>query len=95
MWHPLRGVREPFSQHRLLLARGHGSPYHQRGQNAYSAASGGAPRLRDGAEAEGYRSGAQSTQVTDEALQAIARSYRNLLAVIVSIQLTLGRLAKA
>ena len=30
-----------------------------------------------------------------EALQAIARSYRKLLAVIVSTQLALGRLAKA
>jgi hypothetical protein len=27
------------------------------------------PRPRDGAEAEGYRNGAQSTQVADEALQ--------------------------
>jgi hypothetical protein len=46
MWHPLRGVLEPFSEHRLLLARGHGSPYHQRAQNGYSAASEGAPRWR-------------------------------------------------
>jgi len=30
-----------------------------------------------------------------EALQAIARSYRKLLAVVVSTQLALGRLAKA
>jgi hypothetical protein len=55
---PVARCLEPFSEHRFLLARGHGSAYHQRDQNGYSAASGGAPRLHDGAEAEGYRSGA-------------------------------------
>jgi hypothetical protein len=40
------------------------------------------PRPRDGAEAEVYRNGAQSTQVADEALQTAARSYRKFVAVL-------------
>ena len=40
------------------------------------------PRPRDGAEAEGYRNGAPSTQVPDEALQTAARSYRKFVAVL-------------
>jgi hypothetical protein len=40
------------------------------------------PRPRDGAEAEGYRNGALSTQVPDEALQTAARSYRKFVAVL-------------
>jgi hypothetical protein len=92
MWHPLRGVLEPFSEHRFLLSRGHGSAYHQRGQNGYSAASGGPPRActmarkRKATEAE-----RRARKSPDEALQAIAPSYRNLLAVIASIQLALRR----
>jgi hypothetical protein len=41
-----------------------------------------ASRPRDGAEAEGFRSRMQSTQVADDALQTASRSYRKFVAVL-------------
>ena len=40
----VRCVLEPLSEHRLLLAAGHGSPYRGRGQNPYPEGPGGGAR---------------------------------------------------
>jgi hypothetical protein len=49
-----------------------------RGARRRSAAS----RPRDGAEAQGFRSRMQSTQVADDALQTASRSYRKLVVLL-------------